>query len=162
MAFLNETFNLNELPEDTSGFEPIPAGDYVVAIADAELCDTKAGTGQYIKLRLDVTGPTHQGRVLFDNLNIRNPNPKAEEIARQQLGAIMRATGLAALQDTDQLIGGQMSVKVTVKQSDQYGPGNEIKGYKSASGSPAPAPSQPRPAQAAAAPAAASPPWVKK
>src|SRR5690554_3389500 len=161
MANLGFNVNVNDLPEDTGGsFEPIPAGEYTVAISEAGLNDTKAGTGQYIKIRMDVTGPTHQGRVLFTNINIRNPNPKAEEIGRQQLGSIMRAIGLASLQDTDQLVGGQMAVKVTVKNDPTYGPGNEVKGFKSVSGSPAPAPQQSSPVNNQAPAGGATPPWM--
>lgn len=160
MAFLNETFSTETLPEST-GYDPIPAGTYTATITDAGLQDTKAGTGQYIKIRYDITGPTHQGRVVYGNLNIRNPNPKAEEIGRQQLGELMRAIGLAQVSDTDQLIGGQCQIKVAVKASEgQYDASNEVKGWKSLSGSVAPAPvAAARPAAAAAATSA--PPWAK-
>mgnify|MGYP005844414009 CR=1 FL=1 len=159
MAQLGEAFNTNDLPEDNGGnFEPIPAGDYHVKISESDLKDTKAGTGQYIWLKLDVLGPTHEGRVLFANLNIRNPNPKAEEIGRQQLGSVLRAVGIASLQDTDQLVGGQMNVKVAVKNDPTYGPGNECKGFKALTGSPSPAPAASSGSQAA--PAGATPPWL--
>jgi hypothetical protein len=171
MAFLNETFDVNELPQGNGGnFEPLPAGWYTVTISQAELKATKAGNGQYIKLRYDVTGPTHQGRVVFGNLNIKNANPKAEEIGRQQLGDIMRAIGLGKVTDTDQLIGGQIGIKLEVKQDEQYGAGNEVKGFKSLSGSSAPMASSTVPfgnsakpaADAAPAVAKAAPPWAKK
>jgi len=161
MAFLSESFDVNELPQGNGNFEPLPAGWYTATISQAELKATKAGNGQYIKLRYDITGPTHQGRVVFGNLNIKNANPKAEEIGRQQLGDIMRAIGLAKVTDTDQLIGGQIAIKLEVKQDEQYGAGNEVKGFKSLSGSAAPAAAMP----AASAPAAsgkAAPPWAKK
>jgi hypothetical protein len=77
----------------------------------------------------------------------------------------MRAIGLAKVTDTDQLIGGQLSIKLDVKQDEQYGAGNEVKGFKSASGSPAPAAAViPATAKspAAAAPTKAAPPWAKK
>jgi hypothetical protein len=165
MAFLNEEFNVNELPQGNGNFEPLPAGWYTATISQSELKATKAGNGQYIKLRYDITGPSHQGRVVFGNLNIKNANPKAEEIGRQQLGDIMRAIGLAKVTDTDQLIGGQIGIKLEVKQDEQYGASNEVKGFKSVSGSAAPvAASIPAktaaPAQAASAKAA--PPWAKK
>jgi hypothetical protein len=162
MAFLTETFDVNELPVgNANNFEPLPAGWYTCTISQAELKDTKAGNGQYIKLRYDITGPSHQGRVVFGNLNIKNANPKAEEIGRQQLGEIMRAIGLAKVADTDQLIGGQISIKLDIKQDAQYGASNEVRGFKSVSGSVAPAvPSAPASAPAAAAKAA--PPWAKK
>jgi hypothetical protein len=164
MAFLNEEFNVNELPQGNGNFEPLPAGWYTATISQSELKATKAGNGQYIKLRYDITGPSHQGRVVFGNLNIKNANPKAEEIGRQQLGDIMRAIGLAKVTDTDQLIGGQIAIKLEVKEDAQYGASNEVKGFKSVSGSVAPAASIPQvqsnPAPAASAKAA--PPWAKK
>jgi hypothetical protein len=164
MAFLNEEFNVNELPQSNGNFEPLPAGWYTATISQSELKATKAGNGQYIKLRYDITGPSHQGRVVFGNLNIKNANPKAEEIGRQQLGDIMRAIGLAKVTDTDQLIGGQIAIKLEVKEDAQYGASNEVKGFKSVSGSVAPASSIPQgqsnPAPAASAKAA--PPWAKK
>jgi hypothetical protein len=162
MAFLNEEFNVNELPQGNGNFEPVPAGWYTATISQAELKDTKAGNGQYIKLRYDITGPSHQGRVVFGNLNIKNANPKAEEIGRQQLGDIMRAIGLAKVTDTDQLIGGQIGIKLEVKEDAQYGASNEVKAFKSVSGSAAPAAAA-IPAKAAApAPTKAAPPWAKK
>ena len=161
MAFLTETFDINELPVGNTGsFEPLPAGWYTATISQAELKATKAGNGQYIKLRYDITGPSHQGRVVFGNLNIKNANAKAEEIGRQQLGEIMRAIGLAKVTDTDQLIGGQISIKLDIKQDEKYGASNEVRGFKSVSGSVAP--------MAASAPASApastkaAPPWAKK
>lgn len=161
MAFLNQEFNVNELPQGNGNFEPLPAGWYTVTISQAELKPTKAGNGQYIKLRYDVTGPSHQGRVVFGNLNIKNANPKAEEIGRQQLGDIMRAIGLAKVTDTDQLIGGQIAIKLEVKEDAQYGASNEVKAFKSVSGSVAPAAGVPVMA-AQAATAKAAPPWSKK
>jgi hypothetical protein len=162
MAFLEESFDVNELPQGNSNYDPLPAGWYTATITQAELKDTKAGNGQYIKLRYDITGPSHQGRVVFGNLNIKNPNPKAEEIGRQQLGEIMRAIGLAKVTDTDQLIGGQISIKLEVKNDAQYGASNEVKAFKSVSGSAAPAASPASPAAAAPATTKAAPPWAKK
>jgi len=162
MAFLTETFDVNELPQGKAGnFEPLPAGWYTSTITQGEVKKTKAGNGEYIKLRFDITGPTHQGRVVFGNLNIKNANPKAEEIGRQQLGEIMRAIGLAKVADTDQLIGGQISIKLTIKDDAQYGASNEIKGFNSLTGSVAPTATA-APASAPAAAAKAAPPWAKK
>lgn len=165
MAFLDIPINAADLPVSQSGgFEPLPAGDYQVAVESAEIKTTNDGTGQYIKLRMKVSGPTHAGRIVFSNLNIRNKSPKAEEIGRQQLGDLMRAVGLATLTDTDQLIGGNLTVKLSIKPADgQYEAGNEVKAYKSLSGSAAPAPSFAAPsAPPAAAPTGSAPPWAKK
>ncbi len=166
MANLGFTINQADLPQDTGGdFAPIPAGEYTVRVSEASLETTKTGTGKYIKMRLDVVAPSHEGRVIFTNLNIQNPNPKAEEIGRQQLGSVMRAMNIPAVTDTDQLIGGMMIVKVTVKQDEQYGPNNEVKAFKpagSASAMPAMGATAPAQTQAPAQSAAGAPPWMQK
>lgn len=174
MAFLDQSFSLDELPVATTGnFEPLPAGWYTATINKAEVKNTKSGTGQYIAIRYDITGPTHQGRVVFGNLNIKNDNVKAAEIGRQQLGEVMRAIGLTRVTDTDQLIGGQLSIKLAVKNDAQYGDSNELKGFKASSSAPtfraAEGNAAPLPSFLASSPPAspgaaskASPPWGKK
>ena len=166
MAFLGQTFDVNTLPEG-GNYDPLPPGWYTATIADAELKPTKDGSGQYIKVRYDITGPTHQGRVVFGNLNIKNASAKAEEIGRQQLGEIMRAIGLARVTDTDQLIGGVLQIKLDVRAAtEQYPAQNEVRGFKAIAGSApsfaAPATSPAASAPASAAPAKAAPPWAKK
>lgn len=162
MAFLGETYDANDLPQ--GNYDPLPAGWYNALITKCELKDTQSGTGQYIKVRYDITGPTHQGRVVFGNLNIKNANPRAEEIGRQQLGDLMRAIGLARVTDTDQLIGGQLQIKLEVRperfdpiSGKNYEAQNEVKGFKAISGG------TPKP-MTAPAPAAgkSAPPWAKK
>jgi hypothetical protein len=157
MASLSQSFDVSDLPKGDSNFAPLPAGWYTATIAGAEIKQTKAGNGEYVAVKYSITGPTHQGRFVFANLNIKNPNPKAEEIGRQQLGEIMRAIGLARVDDTDQLIGGSLSIKLEVKSSEQYGDGNEVKGFKSVTGGALPSPASTAPASAKAAP-----PWARK
>jgi hypothetical protein len=150
---LNESFDIESLPVGTSSFDPLPPGWYRVVIKEASVAKTKAGTGEYIKIRYDVDGPSHGGRVVFGNLNISNPNPKAEEIGRQQLGELMRAIGLRSLKDTDQLVGGSLEIKLAIRESEQYGNSNDIKAFKSLGGAPKASP--------AAAPAKPKAPWLK-
>lgn len=160
MAFLGESFTADNMPQSDRSYDLIPDGWYTATITKAELGMTKAGNGQKIDVRYDITGPSHEGRVIFGNLNIRNPSQKAEEIGRQQLGEIMRAIGLSKVEDTDQLIGGTLQIKIgQSKPQKGYEVRNEVKGFKAVGGSAAPA--------AAAAPAATSapggakPPWAK-
>ena len=114
MAFLGETFSTDELPVSDRSYDLIPEGWYNVSITKADLSQTKSGTGTKIDMRYDITGPSHEGRVVFGSINIRNQSQKAEEIGRQQLGEIMRAIGLAKVEDTDQLIGGQIQIKIKI------------------------------------------------
>jgi hypothetical protein len=157
---LGETYSAAEL-QPSQSYDLLPAGWYTCVITDAELKDTKSGTGQYIKVRYDITGPSCQGRVVFGNFNIKNQNVKAEEIGRQQLGDLMRALGLSAVNDTDQLINGHLSIKVDVRPaSGEYNAQNEVKGWKSNTASLPPQPGKPD--APAGAGGKAAPPWAKK
>ena len=163
MANLGTTFSTDTLPQGDGGdYKARPAGWYTATITEADLKDTKAGTGSYIKLRYDITGPTHEGRVVFGNLNIRNANPKAESIGQQQLGDVMRAVGVPSLSDTDQLVGHSLKIKLSMFRDEEYGDDdgnkNEVKGWKAVEGGAAPAP-MPKPAAAAGD---NTPPWLKK
>jgi hypothetical protein len=99
---------------------------------------------------------------VFSNFNIKNPSTKAEEIGRQQLGEMMRALGLVSVSDTDELINGHLTIKVDVRPaSGEYAAQNEVKGWKSNTGSLPPQPSKPDAATGNASTKAA-PPWAKK
>ena len=164
MASLGQTFYVNDLPQGNGSFEPLPPGWYTATITKADLRSTKDGSGEYISVRYDITGPTHQGRVVFGNLNIKNASAKAEEIGRQQLGEIMRSIGLPEVENTDQLIGGTLQIKLDIRPAtEQYAAQNEVKGFKAIGGSAPPSfAANPAAAPAAAAPAKAAPPWAKK
>lgn len=169
MAFLGETFSTDELPVSDRSFDLIPQGWYNVSITKADLGQTKSGTGTKIDMRYDITGPSHEGRVVFGSINIRNQSQKAEEIGRQQLGEIMRAIGLAKVEDTDQLIGGQIQIKIKIrkptdndKANGYHDDKNEIGGWKSLTGStPISGTKVPSAPSATSAPAGAKPPWAK-
>jgi hypothetical protein len=158
MANLGKSFLAEDLPSGGS-YECLPAGWYTATIHSAELKTTKAGTGQYIAVRYDVTGPTHQNRVVYGNINIDNANPKAEEIGRQQLRSLMESIGLAKLTDTDQLIGGNVKIKLKVENDPQYGDRNQVNGFASVSGAAPLKPSAPAPAPAAKS--SSAPPWAR-
>ena len=161
MAFLDEEFSVDTLPVGNNNFEPLPEGWYNATITGAEIKSTKAGDGKFIAVKYTITGPTHQGRVVFGNLNIKNASTKAEEIGRSQLGDIMRAIGLAKVTDTDQLIGGNLGIKLSVRTGDYAG--NEIKAFRALNGSaPAPVSILSTPSSVKTAPAKAAPPWAKK
>jgi len=155
MAKLGQTYVADDLPKSDRDFSPVPDGWYDVTITESDVKKTNAGTGTYIKIRYDITGPTHAGRVVFGNINNSNPNPEAERIGNQQLGELMRAIGLPRLEDTDQLIGKRLSVKLVTKKSEQYGDKNEVKGFRSNGAAPAASTSS------GAAPASPKPPWAK-
>lgn len=182
MAFLGQEYRVDELPESGS-YDLIPAGWYQAQINSADLKPTKSGDGQYLSIRFDIIAPTHQGRVVFGNVNLKNASAQAEEIGRRQLGEILRSIGKSVIRDSDELIGGQLQIKVGVQhdKNGQYEDRNDIKGYKALDGTtfletggpaPAAASNSGFPAKGAAVktPAAVgaraakgpTPPWMRK
>lgn len=141
--------NVNDLP-DGGNFEPLPAGWYRVKIKEAPVNSTSAGTGLKLEPVYEVEGGEKDGRTIMyaDCINIKNPNPKAEEIARQSLKNICRSVGIANIQDSDQLVGTTLEIKLVVEKSAEYGDRNKVKGYRAVSGSSAPSGPVGGPAQA--------------
>lgn len=158
MANLGTAFITDEMPSG-GNYEALPAGWYSATIAGAEVKATKSGTGRYIAVKYSITGPTHEGRVVFGNLNIQNPSEMAEEVGRKQLRSLMEAIGLAKLTDTDQLIGASLKIKLKIESDEQYGDRNQVAGYSSTGSAPAAAKTSSAPAPATKS--SSAPPWAR-
>jgi hypothetical protein len=147
---------------------PIPAGTYTAMVVGSEIKPTKdhhLTGGQYLELELKVLEGDHKGRKLFGRLNIKNANPVAEKIAKEQLSALCHAIGKVVITETTDLHGIPFNVKVSFRKGDgQYDDSNEIKGFMPAGGGvagtappAAPAGFASQPTAAPAAPTAAAP-----
>lgn len=120
--------DLNNVEVEQRDFEPIPAGKYVLQVADAEVRETKSGTGEYIWAELEVVGSDFEGRKIFTNFNIKNDNEKAVEIGMQQLKSMMLAAGKkdCALKNASDLCGLRALAKVKVRKDETWGDRNEV------------------------------------
>lgn len=160
MSFFDREITVESLPENSST-DPVPAGSYDVLIHTAEEKSTKSG-GSMLSLRLDIVGPSHQGRVVFANITLKNANPKAEEIGLAQLRALLQAAGLERVRSPSDLNGRRVTAKVTIRKSEEYGDQNEVKSFSATPGAAVPSFGNAAP-KAPATPAASSsaPPWAK-
>jgi hypothetical protein len=163
MAFLG-ALDLNAV-DVTDEYSPLPAGAYPAVLVFSEVRDTKAGTGQYLYMEMEVIDGQFKGRKIFDRLNINNPNKTAENIGKKQLIKLMGALGVP-LDSSDSTVmhGKPFNVKLKIKDDAQYGPSNDVAAYLPATGMVSPAAAAPQPAAApAAAPAAtAAPAWTQQ
>lgn len=138
-------------PPPPKSYEPLERGLYEGIIVDSCIKETKAGTGEYIELTIQVTDGQHSGRRLWERLNVSNPNKTAEDIARSQLSMLCQAVNVTKLTETEQLHDKPFLMQVDIDRKDPSR--NRIMGYQSAS-------------KAAAAPApkangGGSRPWAK-
>lgn len=159
------TFDATHIePADT--FDVLPKGKYLCMAVASEIKPTKSGTGDYLEITFEVIDGQGKGRKIWERLNIRNANKKAEEISQRQLSALCRSIGVLNLSDTDQLHNIPVVLDVDIEQREGYDPQNRVKGY-SGSGSTAPVASNAAlrataPAAPAAPAASGAPVWKRK
>lgn len=132
MAQIN--FNAQNVAPQTS-LEPVPAGWYNGNIVESELKPTKNNDGTLLGLQIKILDGQYAGRVVFDRLNMQNPNPVASEIGQRRLSAYCHATGVIMLQDTQQLHGIPFKMKLSVRKDKdgQYEDSNDVKAIKNIS-----------------------------
>lgn len=118
--------------EPATAFQAIEPGWYDAKIDESEMKPTKDGSGAYLKLRFSIIGGKHNNQKVFQNLNLKNANPTVVEIAQKQLSAICHSVNVLQLQNSAQLHGIPLKIKVKVRKdpTGQYEDSNEISGYE--------------------------------
>jgi hypothetical protein len=128
MAHLNG-FNANEVDPNV-GFDPIPAGKYLVVITNSEMKPTKNGKGEYLELEMEVLEGQYKGRRLWDRLTLKHPNEMTVTIARGMLSSICRAVNVMKPNDSVELHNLPLIASVGCKKRDDTGDlTNVVKGY---------------------------------
>jgi len=174
MAFLGEPFIITR-EEPAQPRDNLPPGNYPAQVIESTMKETAKG-GTMLQLTMEVIDGPSKGRRIWDNLNIRNSNPTAQEIALRTLSAICLAVGKQHISDSEEIHFIPMTVTVAVEidnrdkdlPPEEQRKRNTVRGYAAANG-PGPvakAPSSftsrqaPRPPEAKPA-AAGVPPWRK-
>jgi hypothetical protein len=110
------------------GFEPVPAGEYLVEIIKSAIKPVKSGNGKYVYLEMRIVEGPEEGRYLFDRLNYDNPNHTTQDIAQKALKRVMRWCGLhGELVDTEQLHFKRFEVLVSVRKDPLFGLQNQVR-----------------------------------
>ena len=136
MAQLNQHFDASTV-EPSQPRELLPPGRYTVQIVQSEMRPTKAGDGQLLWLELDVIEGPHQGRKIWDQLNLVNRSQQTVEIAQRTLSAICHAVGQLQVSDSEQLHFRPVVANVVVEADSRDGhlaphekrKQNKVKGY---------------------------------
>lgn len=134
MVQLPNAFDSNQ-HEDMNDFTPVPIGEYKVHITNSELKDTKAGTGKFVKFEFTILDGEYQGRKIWTQLNLVNPNPVAVEIAQKEFATLCRACNQPVVQNTEVLHGKPIIIKAGIQPAKgDFAPSNTIKGYAAIGG----------------------------
>lgn len=132
--------------EGMDSYDPLPAGWYAAEVEKAEVKPTNAGTGYYLKLQLYILDDPYNGRMVFANINLRNPNQKAEQIGQKELTSFGRAVGLPFINDSSECLQRRLRIKLKITHSEVYGDQNAVIGYEPLDQAAPPPPQQQQPA----------------
>ena len=121
--------NLSEIDLTDSGM--IPPGTYRAVITKCPLTNTKAGTGTYLKMDLQIISGEHKNQHLFHNLTMTNKNPNAVRMGRRDFTQLVQALGMKTdeVDDTSQLLNKPLRIKVRHESNPQYGDSEVVKGF---------------------------------
>lgn len=127
----NLQFDVDEHEPKNMNFEPLPKGRYLAMISSTEVKPTSNGAGMLLKLEFDILESGFEGRKVFDQLNIKNPSEKAEQIGRGMLSALCRALGkLGIVDDSTELHDLPLIISVKVEPaSEGYEAKNKVNGF---------------------------------
>lgn len=142
----------------SAALEPLPNNWYRAHATESEVKPTSKQNGHFLQFTMKVLDGEYAGRTFWARFNIDNPSAEARKIAEAELSAFCHAAGVLKLKNSQQLHAIPVMVKLVVKPSAEYGPRNEVKGWKACEGAGAPA------AQIGPAPqaAASAPAWARK
>lgn len=118
MAQLPRAANTEDNSATMDDYSAIPAGEGLAHIIESGYHETKKKNGHYLKLRVQILDGENKGRLLFENLNLDNPNPIAVEIANKTLNTICVACEKVGVQDSEELHGIPMFIKWNYKEGD--------------------------------------------
>ena len=114
MSLFSTPFDATKIEAENTDFSPLAPGKYDAIISAAAEKSTKAGTGKYLSVEFTVTSVQNEGRRVWLNLNLVNPNPVAVEIAQKDLASLCKAIGVMQVSDESQLVDKALTIKVTV------------------------------------------------
>jgi hypothetical protein len=187
MASLNTEFTSEG--HQPIAFGPVPVADYQLMVVSSDVKATNKGDGSYASLDIVVVEGQYEGRHIFQNVTLENPNEKAVEIGRRQLADLCRAVGKLRISDTSELHDVPFYARVGIEKgkdgyddknkinqfypAGQTGPapvgkgsapaaGTKAPAWKSGGGSSAPATAPAATAGATAVGGGGKPPWVRK
>ena len=133
MSDLGGTFD-SDTVDPAAPIVPLPVGWYAMRIKASEIKVSKQNEkNRYLQCDLEIDENYHpelKGRMCWARLNLWNSNTQASDIAQRELSAICRAVGVPKVQDSEQLHGRTMAVRIAYRPAkDNFGEGNEVKGF---------------------------------
>lgn len=128
---------MNAQTQEKKTYDPLPDGEYVVALNRVTEKQTKAGNGSYIDTSFTVTEGDNAKRLLFHTFLINHPNEKAQSIGREQLDRFLKSVGVNGGFESlgndsmalEALVGKELLVNIAIEANPGYKDRNKIKKF---------------------------------
>jgi len=126
---------MNAQTQEKKTYDPLPDGEYVVALNRVTEKQTKAGNGSYIDTSFTVTEGESAKRLLFHTFLINHPSEKAQSIGREQLDKFLKSVGVNGGFESlgndsmalEALVGKELLVNIAIEANPGYKDRNKIK-----------------------------------
>ncbi len=129
MANLGSTYDASQ-GDGMEDRNALPAGEYPAQITKSEIRENNKKTGSYIWCEFQVIDGPAANRIFWGMYNLWHEKQNTVEIAQREFNSLCRAAGKLQVTDTNELHGLPLRVKLSVKNDEQFGASNTIKGYK--------------------------------
>lgn len=133
MAKLATRFNAQDHDTTQNDYAELPNGTYELEIEASDVAETSTGSGTILKTTMVVLCPEEYAkRKLFNNYNLENRNPVAQEIGQKQFAALCRAIGVDSVEDSEELHFKAFTARIALgkpSKDGQYPARAEIKRY---------------------------------
>lgn len=130
---VGQSIDFNPVQYDLqTAMEKMPAGWYKAVINAAAIEETAAKNGIYLKLEFKIIDGPFNGRKVYNNFNLKNPNQQTVEIAMKQLATLCGCINKwNRISNTDELLNIPLQIKLSDKGDSEY---NDVKGYRDING----------------------------
>lgn len=129
--------NFNDVEtKNTDGFASLPEGWYSLQVTDAILAQTQKG-GQMIKTTLKVLGPTHAGRLIWNNFNLGATSLWALKGFLEKAGSdIINRDNVSESEIATNMVGLRIDAYLEPDSTTNGNPTNKIKNWRESASKP--------------------------
>ena len=127
MASIGDSYNPDAEP--SSGYTPLPAGEYALEIVETDYVATSKGNGMVLKCKAQIVGGEYDCRPFYINYNLENDNEDAQNIGQRDFAGLRRATGMLNVEDSEELHRIPFRVLIGTRTNSAGEPVNRIVQY---------------------------------
>ncbi len=124
------SIGLATLEEVTPEYAEIPDGTYNAEISNSEWRTSQAGN-EYVSVEFTLTSGL-EGRKVWTNLNFKHDRDDVQDMARRTASDLCHAIGLSGLEEPEELLGHNLTIKVGGQKNDPTR--KEVKRYMALAG----------------------------